>query len=159
NASLERARRVYLRSGDYEYVLVIFGLELNRQRDPAARAKVLTRMAQIKGDYCQNLDGALTSLREALELVPDDAFLVQLTDIYSSGETVRQRISAAVHSAEKFAEQKQEGSARLSAEQFVSAAQLEYDRENGDRELALDYARRAYEQCPGDEDVVTILSE
>src|SRR5690606_14877985 len=47
NASLERARRVYLRSGDYEYVLVIFGLELNRQRDPAARAKVLTRMAQI----------------------------------------------------------------------------------------------------------------
>lgn len=159
NASLERARRVYLRSGDYEYVLVIFGLELNRQREPAARAAILTRMAQIKGDYCQNLEGALTSLKEALELVPDDAFVVQLNDIYSSGETVRQRISAAVHSAEKLAEQKQEGSARLSAEQFVSAAQLEYDRENGDRELALDYARRAYEQCPGDEDVVTILSE
>src|SRR5690606_1913835 len=135
NASLERARRVYLRSGDYEYVLVIFGLELNRQRESAARATVLTRMAQIKGDYCQNLEGALASLKEARELAPDDAFLVPLSDIYSSGESAPQRISAAVHSAEKFAEQKGEGNARLSAEQFVSAAQLEYDRENGDRAL------------------------
>lgn len=156
NTSLERARRVYLRSGDYEYVLVVFGLELNRKREPAERAGVLVRMAQIKGDYRQDFEGALASLQEVLELVPNDAFAEQLKEIYSANETVRQRISEAVHRAERLIET---GDARQAAEQFVRASQLEYDREEGDRELALAYARRAFEQCPQDEDVATILGE
>ncbi|MBA2663736.1 MAG: tetratricopeptide repeat protein [Bradymonadaceae bacterium] len=157
NTSLERARQIYRKSGNFDRVLLLYTLELNRMSEPAGRAGVLSRMAQVKGDDCSDFDGAIELIGEACKLAPDDEFIEQLGEIYSSEETVRQRISQAAHRATRLVEQG--GDRDEAGVLFLQAAQLEYDREGSEREKALLYARSAYEQSPEDSDVMMVMSE
>ena len=149
---LDHARDIYRESGDFERVLLLFKLQLKKETDPQAKARVLTRVAQVYGDDMKNPTKAVEVLEQVMEHDPENAVAEELFYVYSEGKSVLQVIGDLVNDAREHRKSHPE----RSAEHFLQAAALEELRDCGSSEQALDYVTEALLLEPSNEEAIEL---
>ncbi len=145
--SLERARDIYRKTGDWERVFLLYKLELKVKTEPRPRADVLARMAQVRAEYVDDIDGGLQIIEEALKLDPDHGLSNELLTMYRDGKTYRGKVEATVGDAREAADADEP---EMASELYRLAAQFEIFREGGSVSSAADYAAEAVRVAPHD---------
>ncbi len=151
---LDHARNIYRESEDFERVLLLFKLQLKKESNPQAKARVLTRVAQVYGDDMKNPAKAVEVLEQVMEHDPENADAEELFYVYSEGKSVLQVIQDLVLDAREHRKSHPE----RSAEHYVQATHLEKLRDCGTKEQALEYATEALNIEPGNEEAINLRS-
>ena len=139
---LERARDMYMKTEDYDRVLLLYRLQGKVFSEPnEARFKTLLGLAQIHGEFKSNFKKAIPFIEEGLEISPDDSFAKELLSNYKSGKTIQSHVEQTLIEAKSAAKEKDFEVATL---WFKNAAEIEIAREGGDLERAAEYAERAF---------------
>jgi tetratricopeptide (TPR) repeat protein len=72
-SAIYAAREIYREAGNLKAAIPLYQLEANAEPDAARRVGLLRELASIRREHAHDLAGAITSLQEALRIVPDDA--------------------------------------------------------------------------------------
>lgn len=72
-SAIYAAREIYRDAGNLKAAIPLYQLEANAEPDTARRVGLLRELASIRREHAHDLAGAITSLQEALRIVPDDA--------------------------------------------------------------------------------------
>lgn len=150
---LQRASAVYLRHKEWDNLLTTHQIEARVAADPAERARLLLAIAQIQAEHQGDLPAALETLAQ---IEHSDPLVEQLTALYQRGVTMADAIAEADELATELLA---EGEGADAAQAWLEAAQLEYDRLAGDAARALEFARKALDADPENDDARLIVDE
>lgn len=143
--SLDRARGIYRKNGDFERVLLVYDVECGVKKDSPALNDVLVRMAQVHGDFLGDRAEALSILSRVLNDVPDHEMAVLVQDIYQSGGTVEVAVKNKVREGHQAAQADEQN---LAADALLEAAKLERFREGGGLRESAELAEQARSFAP-----------
>lgn len=138
--SLERARRIYRKLGQFKRVLLIYDLERGVKKGTPAEYDVLIRVAQVHGEHLGDRDEALSLLDEVEAAAPEHELVSKIRVIYAAGGTIEAAVKDKVREAHQVA---QAGEQRMASKLLVEAAQLDAIREGADLKEALELAEKA----------------
>ncbi|MGM0556432.1 MAG: hypothetical protein ACQEVA_08665 [Myxococcota bacterium] len=152
--SLDRARRIYRESEDFDRVILLYNLERKVAREPSDESMALARMAQVHGDFLGDQDKALELLDQARELHPKNNIAQTVAAIYKAGGTVESAVKDRVREAHEAAAQ---GEDELAAVMMMDGAVLERFREGSDLREAVSLAEKAREFDPDNSRAIRFL--
>src|SRR5690554_5050175 len=138
--SLDRARDVYRKRGDFQRVLLVYNLECGVKKETPAHHDVRVRMAQVHGDFLGDRDEALSLLANVLEDAPEHEMARLVQEIYEAGGTVEATVVNQVREGHQRA---QAGEQEKAADSLLKAAKLERFREGGGLSEAAKLAEKA----------------
>lgn len=154
--SLDRARDVYRKRGDYQRVLLVYNLECGVKKGTPAHHDVRVRMAQVHGDFLGDRDEALSLLASVIEEAPEHELAQLIQQIYQAGGTVE---AAVLNQTREAHQRAQAGEQKLAAERLLQAARLERFREGGGLSEAAKLGEKARDFDPDHEQVRAFLAE
>ncbi|RVU48448.1 tetratricopeptide repeat protein [Lujinxingia sediminis] len=150
---LQRASAVYLQHQEWDNLLTTHQIEARVAAELAERTRLLLAIAQIRAEHQGDIPAALETLAQ---IEHSDPFVDQLTALYQRGSSIANAIAEADELATELLA---EGEGADAAQAWLEAAQLEYDRLAGQPAHALDFARRALNADPQNEDARLIIDE
>src|SRR5690554_5709953 len=154
--SLDRARDVYRKRGDFQRVLLVYNLECGVKKETPAHHDVRVRMAQVHGDFLGDRDEALSLLASVIDDAPEHEMARLVQEIYQAGGTVEATVVNQVREGHQRA---QAGEQQQAADSLLQAAKLERFREGGGLSEAAKLAEKARAFDPEHGEVRAFLTE